>query len=165
MKGGKRIGAGRPKGRKDGKTLEREAVKKLFDERVLRAYEPILNSQIGNAVGSQYLYKIEKEKIVGPKGGISYKSKKPELVTEQWEIQAYLEGLIKDGDMQDIRSPGATYYYLTAKDPDNTAADSLFNRVWGRAKESVELSGNVQFSLKKLSDEAEKTEKIEKAKS
>ena len=67
--------------------------------------------------------------------------------------------------MQDIRSPGATYYYLTAKDPDNTAADSLFNRVWGRAKESVELSGNVQFSLKKLSDEAEKTEKIEKAKS
>lgn len=141
MKGGKRPGAGRKKGSKSAKTLEKEKVLAEVRDRIMRNAQRILDSQLSLARGQQFLYKIEKTKVIGPKGGVSYRSEKPKLVTDQWELQAYLDGLVESGDMDDERDPEATYYFITTKEPNNMAADSMLNRTFGKPTEIHELSG------------------------
>lgn len=139
--GGKRPGAGRKKGSKSQKTLEKERVLAAVRERILRNADRILDGQMSLAQGQQFLYKIEKELQIGPKGAKKYVSSKPKLVTDEWEIRAYLEGLVEDGDMNDENDPEATYYFITTKEPNNMAIDSMFNRAFGKPTERVEHSG------------------------
>ena len=136
---------GRPKGKKTKVVLEREAILSAFRERAMRHADILFDSQITLARGQTFLYKIEKEKIVGPQGGISYKSKRPELVTGQFEIEQYLEGLIEEGESDDDKSPGATYYYITTKEPSNFAIESLLDRTFGKAVQPTE--GTLKGSL------------------
>lgn len=152
MRGGKRKNAGRPKGSKDPLTLEKEKVQEALSQRVFKIADSLLNPQISLAKGQQFLYKIEKTKIIGPKGGVCYRNEKPQLVTNEWEIQQYLDDLTAkaNGDMEDENSPEATYYYITAKEPNNMAIDSLFNRTLGKPKESMQLEANVTFTLEDL---------------
>lgn len=131
-KGGARPGAGRPKGRKDNKTLEREAIQKAFDQRVLRAADRLFNAQLSAAEGVTFLFR-RKRKQKGEDGKI-------ERVTSPADITAYLEqhGAAESGEMSD-----GTYYFLAAERPSADAADRLLNRAMGKAKESVEHSGSV----------------------
>lgn len=151
--GGYRPGAGRPKGKKNSSTLEKEAVQRKVNELILRSALPLARAQIGLGIGSQYLYKIEKERIIGPKGGISYKKKKPELVTNTYEIENFLEHG-STGDPDDDDSGDATYFFITTKDPENQAIDSAFNRALGKPKETVAVA--VVFSLQELVEEADR---------
>lgn len=157
VRGGFRPGAGRKKGRKSNATIERDLVKKHFEERVLRATDALIDAQISLARGQTFLYKIEKEWIKtgetksGKENGY-WRSKKPIIVTTQSELERYLEGLVEEGDMDDNQDPGATYYFLTTKEPNNMAIDSLHNRVHGKPRESLEIGVNVKFSLKELMD-------------
>ena len=64
---------------------------------------------------------------------------KPELVTNTETIEAYLAG--------ELENTNADYYFMSAKDPDNHAIDSLMNRVFGRPKESVDVSVGVTLKL------------------
>ncbi len=140
--GGKRPGAGKKKGSKSVRTLEREAIINAYNQRAMGIVDLLLDSQITLARGQTFLYKIEKEEVRGPKGGISYRSKPPKLVTSQWEIENYLEGLDENGDPIETDSDrGATYYYLTTKEPSNMALDSILNRTLGKPKETLELKG------------------------
>ena len=123
---------GRPKGRKDTKTLAKEAVKEAINKRVYEMSGVLINAQATLARGQTFLYRVDKIKHVGPKGGISYQNQKPVLVTNQQEIEDYLNDLVENGDMQDDKDPSAAYYYLTAKEPSNMAIDSLFNRTLGK---------------------------------
>jgi hypothetical protein len=43
--------------------------------------------------------------------------------------------------MDDENDPNATYYFLTTKEPNNMAIDSMFNRAFGKPTESHELTG------------------------
>lgn len=136
---------GRPKGAKSANTLVKEAVLAEFRQKVLDSADILFNSQLHIARGQTYLYKIEKELQVGPKGGKKYVSSKPKLVTEQWEIEAYLTGKVEEGDVEDENDPNATYYFLTAKDPDNKAIDSMLDRTFGKSTQSIvteDLEGN-----------------------
>lgn len=157
-RGGKQPGAGRPKGKKNKSTLEKESILRAFKERVLRSSDILFNSQITLARGQMFLYKIEKEKVVGPKGGVSYRSAKPVFVTNQQEIEDYLEGLITSGDEDDPKDPNATYYFITTKEPNNQAIDSMLDRTFGKPKQSLEVGGEgggpVRF--KQILDEIEK---------
>ncbi len=160
-RGGFQPGGGRPKGLKNKATLEREMIRKAMDQRILRASDALINAQLHIATGQTFLYKIEKEwKSTGTtKDGEDkgyWQNKKPAQVTSQAEIEEYLEGLIKEGDMDDENDPGATYYYITAKEPNNMAIDSLQNRVHGKPKESIGLDVNVKFSLKDLAQRRRK---------
>lgn len=132
---------GRPKGAKSQDTLKREAVMKAFKQRAMNVADLLLDAQLSLSRGQTFLFKIEKELIVGPKGGKSYRNKKPVLVTDQKEIEDYLEGLVENGDMEDERDPSATYYYLTTKEPNNMAIDSILDRTFGKAVNSIELTG------------------------
>lgn len=138
-KGGFRPGSGRPKGRKDNATLEKEAVLKAFRGKVMADADALYIAQRTLAKGLTYLYKIEKEKFVGPKGGISYKAKPPKLVTSQWEIEAWLSDKVSDVPLD--KGPEATYYYLTTEKPSSPAIDSLLDRTFGKAVQAVELGG------------------------
>ncbi len=152
-KGGKRAGAGRKPGVKTKVVLEREATLKAFRERAMKHADILFNSQITIARGQTFLYKIEKELIIGPKGGKTYRSKKPELVTSQYEIEMYLEGLIEEGDKDDENDRRATYYFLTTKEPNNNAIDSLLDRTFGKSAQSLEIKGTLNIA--KILDEAE----------
>lgn len=136
---GKNHKGGRPKGSKSAATLEKEAVLKAFRERVMKNAEILLDSQMTLARGQTFLYKIEKELTIGPKGGKSYRAKKPELVISQWEIEMFLDGEVRSEPLDS--GPGATYYYLTTKEPNNMAVDSLLDRTFGKAVQAIELGG------------------------
>ncbi len=138
--GGKRKGAGRKKGSKSKKTLEKEIELERVKQRIFSFTDKLVDSQLSLARGISYLYKIEKQRIVGPKGGISYKSLPPKLVTHEFEIQAYLEGLVNEGDMDDKKDREATYYYITTEKPENQAIKDMLDRAFGKPVETVEAT-------------------------
>jgi hypothetical protein len=74
---------GRPPGRKNQATLEREAALARFQERVRKSIDPLFDSQMTIARGCSYLFRVKKSK---------HKDEKPELVKDVEEIQGYLEG-------------------------------------------------------------------------
>lgn len=120
--GGARAGAGMPKGKKTRKVIEREIELAYIKERVSRAKETIVDSQLSLARGVSYLYRVDKD----AKGN----DKKPELVTARYEIEAYLSGE-KDED---------SYYYITTVKPENSAIDSLLDRTVGKPMQKNELT-------------------------
>lgn len=142
---------GKNKGGKNPKTLEREAVLMAYRQRTMKIADSLLDSQLVLAKGQTYLYKINKEKITGEKGKVWYKNKKPVLVTDPDEIKDYLDRKVTEGDEDDDKDPAATYYFLTTKDPDGSVIDSILDRTFGRAVQSVELAGTLKLKgLEKL---------------
>lgn len=133
------------------RALEKEIVRHQLEQRFMRVTERTATAQISLAVGQQFLYKIEKKRIEGPKGGVRYENQKPVLVTAQWEIENYLEELAdNNGELSDDQDPGATYYYLTTKEPNNEALKDIHNRTFGKPIETVDLNTHHTFSLTDL---------------
>lgn len=127
--------AGKPVGTKNGATLEREAVSEAVKQRILNAADNILTAQMVLARGQSYLYRIDKTEVIGPKGGISYKQERPVIVEDPGEILEYLAG-----DYDDNTERGASYYYISTKEPSNQAIDSMFNRALGKATDVVDIT-------------------------
>lgn len=133
---------GRPIGSRSFTTQMREAMINEIRGRTHDVTKNLFNAQLTLAVGMTFLYKIEKEKIVGPKGGISYRSKAPQRVTEIWEIESYLDDVVREQNGESIdEEEGATYYFITTKEPNNQAIDSLLDRTLGTAVKITEISG------------------------
>ncbi len=128
--GGKRPGAGRKKGTKSKKTIEQQIVLDALRERIMKNSQRILDSQMSLAQGQQFLYRIETYKN-GSKS-------KPELITDENTIQKYLDGEFGDGESID---DDKEYYFITTKEPNNQAIDSMYNRVFGKPIDSLEVSG------------------------
>lgn len=126
------VKGGRKSGGKNAKTLERDAVQRAYEQKVMEiADTTLLHSQLHLARGISYLWKIEKECIKGPRGGTQYKKLPPKIVTDTWEMECYLLGLI--GDIELDKGPGATYYYLTHTPPNSRAIDSMLDRALRKA--------------------------------
>lgn len=152
---------GRPRGTKSQATLEREAVLAAFREKVMKNADVLFSSQLHLAKGQTFLYKIEKELQIGPKGGKKYVKSKPILVTSQWEIEAYLQNEIVEGDPEDENDPNATYYFLTTKEPDNKAIDSLLDRTFGKSAQSMDITSDGRALTVTISGESAKRYNIE----
>lgn len=134
--------AGRPAGRKNEKTLLKETVLKELTQRVMGNTHLLLDSQTSIARGIQFLYRIDKEWIStgkGSKGGY-WKNLKPVLVENVEEIRQYIEDKIEKGDETDEQDPGAAYYFITTKEPNNNAIDSLFDRTFGKSTNNVDIT-------------------------
>ncbi len=127
---------GRPKGSKSPITIEKEAALKAFREKVYTLADSLLYNQLSLARGQTFLYKIEKYYETVGKSKVLRK-KKPKLVTAQWEIEAYLEGKIDEGEMEDFED---TYYFITTKEPNNQAIDSLLDRSFGKPSQNMDLT-------------------------
>lgn len=126
-KGGAREGAGRPKGSLDKKTIEQKKALEKFKLRVFKRVDRLFNAQSSLAEGLQYMIRIETTKDSKGK-----EIKKHVRVTDPDEmIRALDEGL---GDID------GDYYYLTSKDPDNKALDSLMDRAFGKAPQAIDMT-------------------------
>lgn len=145
-------------GKKSLAMLEKEAIKKAIDQRAMRATDVLMNGQISLAKGQQFLYRIRKTWVdmgklkrgqadEGNQKGY-WRNEKPELVTSQYEIEAYLEELAENnGELSDDQDRGDTYYYITTKEPNNQAIDSLLNRVHGKPTDGAGNLAAAAFSL------------------
>lgn len=130
--GGARPGAGRKKGTKLPQTLEREAVLKKFNERIYKNADILFNAAKTSAIGMAFVYRIDEEE--DSKGRVI--ARKHVKVTDPDEIQEALDQIENGGENE-------KYYYITAKEPDIRAIDSLMNRGFGRPKETIEHQGSI----------------------
>lgn len=94
--GGKRAGAGRPKGSKDPHTLEKEAARAKLRALVIAEMRPLVAAQISNAKGIRYL--VVREKKSGKFVRVAEaraKAKTGEEIIEVWEkdpcVQAFTD--------------------------------------------------------------------------
>lgn len=137
--GGKRPNAGRPKGTKLPKTLEKEAVIAAFRQRVFKIANSLVTAQTSLAKGQQMIFRMDPQyETKFSKDGVERKVKtglkKSKLVTDPDEIANYLDELEgAPGEIDD------SYYFITTKEPNNQALDSLLDRALGRPKESLEV--------------------------
>lgn len=155
--------AGRPKGKKTEKVLEREEALKQFRDRVTKNTHQLFDAQFTLARGQTFLYRIDKEfvKTGTNKDGSAkgwYRNKRPVIVEDPEEIRMYLEQEVTDGDPFDEKDEESSYYYLSAKEPNNMAIDSLMDRTHGKSKQG-ELDVNHRVArplLDGLGDTAKK---------
>lgn len=137
--GGKRPGAGRPKGGKNKATLEKQKVQEAFNQRVMQKADVLFNAQLTLALGSMKVFRIDETEQDG-------KTKREHVhVTDPEEIKALLDehdGLngVVDG----------VYYYFVDVSPDNKAIDSMLNRVFGRATEHKDITSNGEQILREI---------------
>lgn len=124
---------GRPPGSLNKLTLEKMKVKEQYQRKVMQAAERLFGSQLHLAVGQTFLYKIRKKPIMS-KGKVSrYESLPPKLVTDPEEIEQFLMG--HTGQTEVDKGPGATYYFLTTKEPSAAAIRDMFDRTLDKASQ------------------------------
>lgn len=121
-RGGYRLGAGRPKGAKNKKTLEKKIIDEELKRRVIQKADALLNAQLSVAIGCSYLFKVEKNR------------KKPVMIKDPKIISDYLGGELDD-----------RYYYITTEEPNWRAVVSLFDRVFGRPKEMTDDDSEIDY--------------------
>lgn len=125
--GGRRQGAGKPKGYKHAKTLEKEEARALLRKMVFEQMTPLVQAQIDNAKGLKYL--IVRNKATG----------KFEKVTE---TMAKLK-VGQDSDREVVE--------VWEKDPSVHAFTDLMNRAIDKPIEpmvDVNLSGKLEIGWK-----------------
>lgn len=132
---------GRPRGRKNDRTLKREEMLKHVQQRTMDVVDLLLDEQIHAARGQSFLFKVEKyyekRKDKNGKEVEVLKQKPPELVTNQEEIRKYIENKIAHGELEDSED---TYYFITTKEPDTRTINDMFNRVFGRSVQPVAMT-------------------------
>lgn len=122
----KRYG-GRKKGAKNTKTIETEKALELYKKEMLKELTPILRSQQQLAKG---LTVILRKSLVKGKNGKLFRGGSLEQVRDPDEIERLLNS----------DSKGEDWYIITAKDPNAKAIQDIFDRVFGKSKETTELS-------------------------
>lgn len=135
------------------RSLVKSATLKAFNQRVMRFTDNLFNAQASLATGVQHLYRVDKYEVKKANGQYEYKSKPAVLVTDPVEIAQYIDN-INNGEKYD--EDGETeYYYITTQKPDNQAIDSMLNRTFGKAKESIDVDIDVKMSLTELAKKRE----------
>lgn len=124
--GGKRPGAGHPKGKLHAKTLERMRIKAEFEDRVAHHANALFNAQMSLAMGSKFVFKRVRTKT--SKG---YRWSRFEVVQDPAEIMKFLDGDFKKAENE--------YFMITTDKPDSKAIDSLLDRSFGKAAQSLTL--------------------------
>lgn len=125
-RGGARKGSGRKKGQIDKTTLERLHVLMAYKQRILKNADKLFNAQNALAQGVTYLYRVDET------GEGKNKKREHILVTEPDEIKEVLDET--DGAGGTVNE---SYYYITTKQPDNKAIDSLLDRVFGKSTQVI----------------------------
>lgn len=135
---------GRKPGQLNASTLEKIAVNKVIHQKILHDAEFLYKKKLQLASGMGFLYKIEKY-YEGKGDKKVLRRKPPKLVTDAHEIEENLEEALKaDHDWDDYEE---TYYFITTKEPNNTAIEDLLNRGLGTVAQIIKTEdeeGNAQ---------------------
>lgn len=144
MRGGPRPNSGRPKGRKNEATLEKEAVENAMKQRIMQSIDSLFNAAKSVAIGNQFLYKIE-TKMEGKKRVRS----KPILVTSEWEINDYIDRLDRENRGEEVEKDEDIYYFISTKDPDVTAVRELLDRALGKPMQNIKTESDITIDMSK----------------
>lgn len=114
-------------------------------QRVFKFADNLLDSQMTLARGQTFLYRVDKEFVQtgkGPAGGF-YKKLKPVIVEDPEEIRNFIEREgTGENPVEDENDSGSAYYYLTTKEPNNQAIDSMLDRAGGKAIATTQITGD-----------------------
>lgn len=127
--GGARVGAGRKKGGENESARIRRLMEAEMKDRIVQSTEALLNSQMSLAKGEVNLYRTYYE------GEGKNRKKIVELVTDQQTITSFLADELNQSDDEE-------YYYIATKSPDSKSIDSLLDRTYGKAKQSVDVTSD-----------------------
>jgi hypothetical protein len=116
---------GRPKGRKDTQTIEREAVLKAYRERVCQQAQRLLDAEMTVAQGCSFLYKKPKESKKG-------EARKSERVTNPETIRAFLDGELEDDADE--------FFYIVTERPDTLTIRNMLDRTFDKPAQRVEMT-------------------------
>lgn len=116
---------GRPIGSKTEATLQKEAIARELKQFFMKVAKPLAISQAALAKGLTFLYVIKTYK-----GG---KRSKPMIVKDTDVIERYLAGELDNGQNE--------YFFMATERPNNQALDSIFDRSFGKAIATVEITG------------------------
>lgn len=112
---------------KHKKTLEKERVLEAIRQGVMREAEPVLRSSLNSARGLTVMY--QRRKVKNKKG--KYK-RTGEFI------------MVKDPDriieLLNGNCEGEDWYYITTKDPNIAAVKELWDRAFGKSKETVDMN-------------------------
>ena len=124
-RGGKRPGAGKPKGYKHQSTLHKEASREALRQIVLREMEAMTAAQIANAKGISHFF------LRDPKTGQFVKI----------EDAKAIETALNSGEE-------GSYYWIFTKDPSIQAFTDLMNRALDKPVEAVthEIQGGISIT-------------------
>lgn len=139
------LGGKAREGTKNKKTLAKEEAWKEYEQKMVDSLFAITRAQLLIALGSQYLFKIEKEKI-----GKKIINKKAVRVTDPFEMEMYLNDYVNGNVDTD---PEATYFFFTSSDPDIRAISDILDRLNGRPTSRTELTGKDGEKLFELQPE------------
>lgn len=144
--GGPRPNSGRKPGKFSAEKIARIKVEQDLKDKIVKCAEKILNAQLSIAVGTQYLFKITENKK-----GVKLK---PQLVTDTREIEKYLDGEYGSGENINLKNK-TEYFYLTTERPNQMAIANLWDRAFGKPKDSIKLEGNITLEqiITKMKDE------------
>jgi hypothetical protein len=127
--GGARPGAGRPKGKKDPETIERERQAALLQRRRLRVVDRIFNAQLALAEGTTFVYEVVQV------GTAKHPKEEHRVVTDPERIARFLDRE-RLGAADD---PNENYMYITTEKPDGKMIADIFDRAFGRAPQAIEM--------------------------
>jgi len=136
---------GRPKGKLLQKTLDKMKILEAWRDRAAKLSGNLLGAQTLVAMGTHTLMRID-EKVSYRESGKTdkkgnpvkskYVTKEFTVVTDPKEIERVLN------EFEDVDGSGVVdeqYYFITHKEPQNQAIDSILNRTFGRPVETIEL--------------------------
>lgn len=147
-----KAGPGRPKGVSEETKLLQKA-KRRFNVRAGHMASRLLSSQALIANGTSTLMRIDeivhyrndgKVDKQGNETKSRYVERKFVVVTDPEELETVYN------DFQDIDGSGiidGKYYFVTHDKPNNQAIDSILNRVFGKPKETIDLSTTTEVSI------------------
>ena len=137
--GGKRPGAGRPKGHKASHTIEADKAREFVIGQVVERLQPIMQSKFALALGHDVMMVRELEK---DKKGEYHRTGKWIQVTDPTEVAELLNG----------SESGDEYYQIWTKSPDGNSLQYLLNQTIGKPKETMEMKSTIKHQLD-VSDE------------
>ncbi len=138
---------GRPPGTILETTKLKRAAQASFNMLASHSARRILQSQLYQALGSYYVIEL----IRDPKDPLIIWERK--IVRDDKRIQDFLE----NGAFE----YGHDFIIVEGRPGDFRAGDAILNRAWGKPKETLEVEGDVKFSMRALHLHAQKVVKGE----
>lgn len=127
--GGARSGAGRAKGGKNPDTLHKEKVYAEVRQRIMRNANKLINAQMAKAVGSIQIFEVVETETNG------------KTLTEHILVTSpdVIKQVLDEGQGVNCSVNGA-FYIVTEIAPENRAIDSMLDRTFGKATQTVEIT-------------------------
>lgn len=133
-RGGKRPGAGRKPGTVEKRTRDKRIVLDEFQQRVMRNMDKLFTAQFAKAVGSIQIFQVVKK-------GDKFEH---ELVTDPVIIKEVLD----EGEGLNCTTERG-FFIVTEIPPETKAQDSMLDRTFGKAAQTVEVKSEGADNWKK----------------